>query len=255
LLAAARSLADVETEWWRGVTFSSMGCVGPQLLGPCEENFTTVGPQTPDAVGDVRSFVPVSTRQGVACTSLSGVDVSQLAGYRLDQTREWALGHVLQTGNHTTHNISDGAGGYTEVDNPALNDAEDVVPGTALPAIDAVACLEQHAADNFFGGSVHLHASPLVASHLLASGVVERDGRRLVTALGSSVIVSPGYTGSELYVTSEVFAAAGERSILSDVDRQVNEVSAWAEDLVMAVFDPCWFGRVEVDVALCAATS
>jgi hypothetical protein len=124
-----------------------------------------------------------------------------------------------------------------------------------MTVLNALACLEQHAADNFFGAPAMIHASPLLATHILGAPGMHRDGRRWITATGNVLVISPGYTGVDLYVTTEVFVAAGQRGTISDADRSVNQVSAWAEDLVMAVFDPCWAGRVEVDVPDCTTAT
>jgi hypothetical protein len=117
-----------------------------------------------------------------------------------------------------------------------------------------LSCLEQHIADELFGAPGNIHASPLLKTHLLHEQVIYSDGRRWLTAMGNVVIASPGYTGTTLYATSEVFVAAGQRGVNTAVDRTVNQTSAWAEDLVMAVFDPCWIGSVDVEVNDCVFT-
>jgi hypothetical protein len=199
----------------------------------------------------VQTFAPTTVRQGVSCTTLSGTNAGDLATARIEATREWAAGHILETGDHTTHVVDD-----TEVDNPALADATDLEVGPASP-IDALACLEQAAADNLFGSPAFIHASPLVGTHLLAANAIWRDGRRWRTASGNVLVVSPGYSGSEMYVTAEVFSASGQQQVTDparSIDRSVNLMESWADELVLSVFDPCWSGRISVDVTACGAT-
>lgn len=249
LLASARPLEELTRRWQTGVTFASTGCVGPHFEGPCERELTTVAPMEPDAVGDVVTFVPTDVFQVVNCSALYLANLEALTDDRLDVTREWAAGHVLQTGEHTAHE-ADGM----EVDNPALVDAVDLNPGAPLPVLDALACLEQTAAQEFYGGPVFIHASPLMATHLLGVPGIHRDGRRWITASGSVLVISPGYTGNELYATSEVFSVSGGRATRADVDRETNTAGGWSDELVLSIFDPCWFGRVNVDVTLCGTT-
>lgn len=256
LLAAARPLTSVAGEWWRGVAFSGGGCAEPALRGPCDNEYSTGGPIVDAAArpSGPHSFTPTTVRQGTECTTLSQHQGGDMSAARLDATREWAAGHVLQTGDHTEH---EQPGGTTAL-NPALIDGTSL-SASPLAVVDAVACAEQSAADALFGAPAMLHASPLLATHMLAAAVMERDGRVWRTPLGSVVIVSPGYTGVDLYVTGEVFAAAGERQVnaepVSTVDRTVNTTVAWADELVISVFDACWHGLVTTTVTDCTTAT
>ena len=256
LLAAARPLGQVTDEWTRGVVFSGRGCVAPAMRGPCDNDLSTGGPIADTAArpSDGWSFTPTTVRQGTECTTLSRFDGGRMSAARLDTSREWAAGHILQTGDHTEHQLP---GGGTQF-NPALVDGTSLT-APPLDVVDAVACAEQVAADELFGAPAVLHASPLLATHMLAAAAMERDGRVWRTALGSLVVVSPGYTGADLYVTGEVFAAAGERQIddqpRSQVDRSVNTQTVWADELVLSVFDACWHGVVTTTVSDCTTAT
>jgi hypothetical protein len=217
------------------VTFTGDGCIAPVVRDACVDVGTqTDVPSRPD--GAPAEFSPLTIRQGAECSALSGNRAGQeeLAARRLDATREWAIGRELQTG--------------TETGNPNLASA--TVFGTGTPA-EALACLDQMAADNLFGGGAFIHASPLVGSHLLTEQAIWRDGQRWRTAAGSVVVISPGYQGVDLYATSEVFAATGQRSTLVDTDRRVNTDVAWADELALAAFDPCWMAAFTTDVVDC----
>lgn len=252
LLANARPLTSLEdydgnsigARWARGVVFAGYSCVEPALRGPCANQFTSGGDQVDQAQppNGPWSFMPTTVRQGTRCTTLSMLNGQQMSERRLDATREWAAGHVLQTGEHTEHD--DGEGG--EQTNPALVDGTTIASG--LPPVSALGVLEQAAANNLYGAPWVIHATPQIAANLLAASAIWRDGTRWRTASEAPVIVSPGYTGSDLYATSEVYAGAGEREFLADVDRTVNNADAWADELVLAVFDPCWVGVVGTDI-------
>jgi hypothetical protein len=244
VLAAARDLAGAVDggQWWRGVTFTGDGCIAPITRDACLDAGTQIDtPSRPP--GAPTNWNPITVRQGAECSALGNDPDGQaeLAGRRLEATREWAVGRALQTGV--------GA----EAPNPSFDDA--VVVASAVTPTVALACLDQEAANALFGAAAFIHASPLLASHLLAANVLWRDGTRWRTASGNVVVVSPGYFGVSLFATAEVFAASGFRTPLAGVDREVNTVTAWADELALAVFDPCWIGEAVTTVTDCAGST
>jgi hypothetical protein len=261
LLAATRPLESARTasgtaigqRWGGGVVFSGRTCAPPAFGTPCAQD--TGEPDDEDVdVGSppsgLWSFMPADIRQGTQCTTLSRSDAARMSRERLDETREWSVAHVLQTGQHTEHTTAADSANPDITRNPALIDAT-LITAVPLPALDALACLEQHAANNLFGAPAFIHASPLVGTHLLGAPGIHRDGRTWRTAMGSIVVISPGYTGPDLYVTTEVWAATGPVEEVEGIDRRNNTLTAWAAEAGIAVFDACWFGRVTVDVELC----
>ena len=234
VLASARQL---DGEWWRGVKFRTDGCAEPTLQGPCPADVAG-SPIRPDEA----TFWPVAIRQGASCSALSGTDVELVASRRLDWSREWAVARELQTGFWSDRDAPPGADG-----NPSLAGGVVVEAGNHAPT-RALALLEQAGSNQLHGQRLFLHSSPLIASFLLEAGTIWRDGRRWRTVLGNVLVVSPGYQGVDLYVTGEVFAATARREVLLEHDRTVNDSIAWADEVGIAVFDPCWHGRVSTDI-------
>lgn len=252
LLATARSL---DGQWWRGVTFAGRGCAEPDRRGPCI-GVGTNG-DTATGFGDPRVFAPSIVRQSAECAAMSRTDVEEVATNRLDVTREFAAGRVLLTGEATEHGDPDNPD-----TNPSLQSESTTLSSTALGVVDALACIEQNAAESLFGVTAFIHAPPAVATHLLSQQAMWRDGRLWRTASGNIVVVSPGYEGSApdgtladgerwLYATGEVFAATGQRDTISDIDRTENTEIGWSNELVLVAFDPCWVGAVPASVSVC----
>lgn len=226
LIASSSPIPD-DVPWTRGLTFVSDGCLIPERHGPCE---TIINPG-PDTPGEAPRFDPVLIRQGVRCTALSGFDLGQMAGDAIEQTAEWALGREFQTG--------------TATGNPNLEDAS-VVTGAGPEVTHALGCLEEAALGVSGGRPVFIHVPPAVSAHLPRT--VERIDGILRTAAGSIVVVSPGYTGSQIWATGEVWAAVGFPSAEARLDRSDNTDEGWADEVGIAVFDPCFIFAANTDV-------
>jgi hypothetical protein len=234
--------------------FSSGRCLTPQLVGPCPtEPATEKISQRPS---DSQTFQAFAVLQAVECSTLGQSDIRGLAGEALDVTREFGVATELLTGAVTG--------------NPSLAGATDAATdlGAATDPVAALGCLDQRAAQALSGRLAFIHASPSIANVWLAEGAIWRDGRLWRTALGSVVVVSPGYDGRApgavapgpgdsqyAYATGEVFAEVGMRDMLQAVDRQVNTDHAIAEDAAIVGYDPCFAIAVDTTVTLCAGVS
>lgn len=123
--------------------------------------------------------------------------------------------------------------------NPSLADGTSAGAGSSL--VDALAIAEQAAADGLYGRLAYVHVTPGDLTRLLAAYAIWRDGRAWRTAAGNLVVASAGYdfTG-EIHVTGEVFAAVSAIDSRSDIDRAVNTVEAYSEQIGLAAFAPCF---------------
>lgn len=244
LLAAARALE--RDEWWRGVAFAQVGCAPPSWRGPC-----TDGNNEPNGIGADHTFAPITVRQGVECSTLSRSDIEDLGVRRLDATREFAVARALLTGENTEH------GDPASPDlNPSLRgQAEEF--STQDSITEAIALAEEEIADNFRGMRAFIHVPPRLAPFISTHTGEARTVFR--TLAGNTVVVSPGYDGAApdgsltiterwVYVSSEVHAETGMREVFSNVDRNENTDVAWAQELALALFDPCWVGAIPVDI-------
>jgi hypothetical protein len=81
------------------------------------------------------------------------------------------------------------------------------------------------------------------------------DSGNLRTPAGNLVVVDPGYSGTSLYATGEVWAATQSLGTKTFTDRSDNTDRAWADRLVLALFDPCFIAEVTTDLEVCTPPS
>lgn len=231
------------------MTFTSGQCLVPQVVGTCTDGEVT---KDLDDLSTPATFDAFDVVQGLRCSTMGRTEVAAFAEASLDVVREFAIAGEFLTG---------AASG-----NPSLADADVLGSASATDAVSALACLDQHAATALSGRLAFIHASPLLATHLLAASAIRADGRRFLTALGNVVVVSAGYDGrapaspsvapSEgdpqfLYATGEVYANFGQRDVPTAVERSQNTLQAIAEDTAVVAFDPCFNVAVSTDVDFC----
>lgn len=245
LLAGARSL-NVD-EWWRGIAFAEVGCAEPTWRGPC-----TSGADAPVSLGDSQQFAPITIRQGLDCSALSMSDIRTMAASRLDVTREYAMARTLMTGDGTEQDDSGTLNASIHGQAEELDEQDNVN--------EAIARLEEEASKNLYGARAFIHVPPALAAFIEVNAAW-RDGTVWRTMMGNVVIVSPGYFGEDpdgvleptrrwVYASGEVYASSGQRTVLFDVDRDVNTSVAWAQELGLVVFDPCWVAGAPVSSGL-----
>jgi hypothetical protein len=190
----------------------------------------------------VATYPTFPIEQGSTCSTLSGLDHEAFALGRLDATTEWALGRQLALDIAGT-----GA--------PSLNDAE--VGGPYTEVVDAIACLEQCAADSGFGTQWFLHTSPRGAAYARHCRMMNNDG---FSPTGARWIVSPGYPDQgttpdtvRFWATGPVWAGVDAPTVNAAVDWRQNEDTAYALRVGIVAFDPCILCAVDVTVGECLA--
>jgi hypothetical protein len=223
LLSAALPLPP---GWENGITFFGVGCAEPQIFGPCTVTDTTeVRPNGQNV------FEPVFVQQTAACSRLGNIGTISIADNRLESTTEWAIGHVLATGEASN--------------NPSFADAELVAAQDDV--VSAVSCLEQAVADVGFGADGFLHAPMRAAAYLRSNHLL--DPITKLSPGGLTWVISPGYPGGTddggdstvtIWATGLVFAGATDVYQLDGLPgwRQ-NLDDAYAQRVGLAAFDPC----------------
>jgi hypothetical protein len=221
-LASARS---VPAGWQRGVVFLANSCLGPQPWPYCPPELQD--PKTFSSPGSVAEFEPFGIVVGIECTALSRESAGEHSGEVLDVVRDYQVGVELATGATST--------------NPSLADATPVVAGAA-GIVEALATVEQQIASTVYGRLGFVHVAPADLTRLLAAQAIWKDGVRWRTATGNVVVSSPGYhtLAGTLYATGEVYAATADREFRTDLNRADNTIHALAEEIGIAVFDPCF---------------
>lgn len=239
LLEAARPLPG---GWERGVSWLGTQCVPTFSTGECPE-----GDFKPTGEPSLSSWSPYQVGTALECEMRGVPDLDGLANGALDGALDYAVTRELATGEAS--NRDGGA-------NPSLVGSVTEDLGDATDAVTALACLEQAAAVALFGRLAYIHVKPMIATHLLSGRAIWRDGTRWRTAYGSTVVIGAGYTGLDVDVqtgtiwgTGEVWAATGQRDTLTSTDRSTNVGESRAEQVALAVFDPCWVAAVGTGLA------
>jgi hypothetical protein len=237
LLSVARSFPD-DLDWTRGVIFTSGECLSPDRVGPCPVPSGSPGDDPYQSL-EPATFLPIQLRLAVACTTRARAGLGAFASQSMVITREAALGAELQDG-------------LASESNPKLEDA--TVSFGTTSVVDAISCLEAHAASILMGRQIWLHLPPAVGAHLMP-GDLWRDGNLWRTTFGSILVLSPGYVGSRIFATGDVFAAASQDPPLEAVDRSINRQEAWGDAAGLVAFDPCFLAAAETGIVPCEQTS
>jgi len=213
--------------WERGVEFLSRACLEPERAGPCP-----VGYEGEESTPEAAQFQAIQLRQGVACSTLSRLNVGGLASEALEISAEYMLGLEMM----------DGAASGT---NPSFTDATLVAVNCATVA-EAIGCLEAAGAVALKGRLLNIHIPPGLSVHMPST--VRWDGNGYVTPFGSRVIISSGYSGSSIFATAEIFAGVNIYQTEEAVARATNLDTGWASAAGLVCFDPCWIGEAETTI-------
>lgn len=222
LLRAALPFPD--SRWTRGVKFNSSECLDGLPFPFCNLPDSPVEKtsQNPSEVETFDSFGIIVT---VDCTTLGSGDPAKYAEQGLDVKREYVVAVEFSTGLTTN--------------NPSLADATGV--GTGSGIVEALALLEDEIADAIGGRLALIHVSPGNGVLLAAASAIRFSEGQWRTPSGHIVVISPGYHDLvDLHATGDVYAGTAGTTTLSSVDRTVNQRFATAEELGLAVFDPCF---------------
>ncbi len=141
---------------------------------------------------------------------------------------------------------------------------------TSTNAIDALAWLEETAAQESCAGGTMIHCSPYTATVWKSCNLLERqpDGR-VLTVLGSVIVADPGYDGSATdgtvdatkatawaYATGMVDVRLGPvqtvppgSELASGINRTNNDFNVYAYRAFSATFDPCTHVGIKVNHA------
>lgn len=207
--------------WDRGLSIPFYGCGEPVLQDRC-----ATANDVPLRQG-VAAFQAFGISQGASCSTLSRIDQPKHARGRLDSTTEWAVARQLATN-------------VLGLDSPSFDDGDSLGTVANRDFTLAVATLEQAAADAGFGSLWWLHA-PIKAAAFLAREKQLKDG---MSPSGAPWVISPGYpvegpTTIRLWATGPVWAGVDEPLVLNEIERRVNEDTAYAQRSAIAAFDPC----------------
>ena len=236
--------------WLAGVTFQALGC---NPLTRIESIACGVVPvKTANTMGDVIGFDSFTIYDAIEgsllCTDILRLDSD--VEIRMPAMVSEQLANELMAGGARAYN-----GASPDV-NPSFVTSASVVTGGPYLPNEALALLEQGAADLLHGGQATLHLTPRGFSSVNGMDQAENINGRWVTAQGHVVIADAGYDGTEpdanagaimadewWYMSGPVFFALTQPEPLGmpyeRVDYATNQLTNIYEGYATVVFDPC----------------
>jgi hypothetical protein len=258
LVASAERPPDTGQRWEQGFSWIPERCgTGYQLVAWCTtSNPGTYPPPHPTGV----YYRPPGVRFAQQCTTLGGEPDTE----RLRRTAEATTPYVI------ARELWDGAlgatdswtiAGTTHTNQRLADPTATTVTSPATILRDDLAALEHAAVEASRGQRVMLHVPTLVTGSL--GEYVRRVGQDLLTRQDNLVVVDAGYPGTGpnaetvgatawAYATSMVQIRVSPLEVITDptqtVDHTTNTVTAWAERVFAATFDPCVHFAVQITI-------
>lgn len=258
LVASAPPAPDDGVEWEKGIAWVPERCGADyQLLSWCSAD-------DPDAYAEQRTggayYRPPGARWKHECSTLGGaLDEEQLRRIA-EASTSFVIARELWTGTKGQDDSWTVQGVTYSNAYLASSDAIEVgSSGSAL--LVGLAALEHAAMEAALGQQVMLHLPILMTAGL--AEYVRRVGNRLLTRQDNIVVVDAGYPGTGpagetvgatawAYATAPVQVRISPIEVLSvpgqTVNRGSNVVTAWAERVFAATFDPCVHFAKEITI-------
>lgn len=249
--------------WTNGITYEPEGCQKGQTLDPCDPATTTY----PDHPAVVEWF-PYGLQVTEKCSTFSYRDDRIARINRLmEMDTERQLGHELWTGAVAeTHDLTAPGAPWPNTWLADPSSVEELSAGALTPE-DALGCLESYLNSHNGGQQGMIHATPHAAVHWFKSYLVMRDPADglLKTPLGTIVVVSPGYPGTDpegatgtgnvwAYATDMVrvwLDAVEPYDLEHTIDRAQNTVQTQADRMGLAEWQRCRHAGVQINITPC----
>ena len=256
--SAERPPDDPSVRWEAGFGWVPERCgYDYQLLPWCDTSDPDPYPAPSHAVAYYR---PPGVRFESECSTLGGELDTEALRRIAEATTPFVVARELWLGElGATDSWQLGGTTYT---NPALATADAVTVTTSATSFAGkLAALEYAAADANKGQQIMIHL-PIMLSGPLAQ-YVDKVGNSLITRSGNIVVLDAGYPGTGpagqavganawAYATSKVQVRLSPLQIISDprqtTNRATNTVTAWAERVFAATFDPCVHFAISIAV-------
>lgn len=256
LVASAVTPPDDGEHWESGFAWVPERCGADyQLLAWCSAD-------DPDAYTEPRTggayYRPIGARIAVQCATIGGAVDGERLRRVAEATVPFAIARELWTGEKGQDDSWTAQGETYSNAYLASTDATEV-GASATSILSALARLEHEAMEAARGQQVMLHL-PILATAGLAE-YVRRIGQRLLTRQDNIVVVDAGYPGTGpagevvgatawAYATTPVQVRRSPLQLVDapalTVDRSVNTVTAWAELVFAATYDPCVHFATEI---------
>lgn len=264
-IVAATQAIDDGVRWQEGFKFAPEAC-GNSGVRSVDCNGAT-DEMIPDENPAVVEGDPFQIWAADKCSTFGwqARDYQGRARRQLETTRSFQIANELWRGDLArTDNLV----------NLALTDpSSDIVTNGPASELSAMACLEAGLATCNKGRQGMIHITPQYLTHLVTNGTVRLDGSTYTSPSGHIVVPDAGYDGSGpisgvtglptvpgdsqwAFATSliqlrlaPVDVFPGELS--QALDRSVNSITYWAQQLVAYEWDECCLIAAEVDLPVC----
>ncbi len=258
LVASAEHPPNPDERWQDGLAWVQERCGTPyQLVLWCVTG-------DPDSYTEPRTdtvyYRPIGVRWAQECSTLGGELDLERFRRTVEATTPFVIARELWEGTLSATDSFTVQGGTHTNRWLASSDATEVTTtATGLP--NMLAALEHTAVEASRGQRIMLHVPTLLTGTL--GEYVRRSGPDLLTRQDNLVVVDAGYTGTGpagepagatawAYATSMVQVRMSPTQFISDpthtVDRATNTITAWAERVFSATFDPCVHYAIEITV-------
>lgn len=186
LLSVAQTVDEPSSRWEVGLEWEPLACTRAAVASIVCDTFDEYDapgyPMDPREDGALTESTPFLVVGSYTCKSASRAieEAEQRARQHLAAGEELAIEYAIATG----------AGGNA----PSFQGATDLTPtpGTAVDVVDGFGLLEAHLAENHHSIGA-LHVPRLLAARVSEAGIVDRQGQRLETLVGTFVVAGGGY--------------------------------------------------------------
>jgi hypothetical protein len=256
LVVSAGPPPDDGARWELGFSWVPERCGEPYQLVPfC----STDDPEdyTPPRYSGVY-YRPPGARFADQCTTLGGALDDERLRRIAEATTPFVIARELWDGRMSQQD-SWTIRGETHTNAYLASSVATVVTSGATVLRDSLAALEQAAVEAAQGQRIMLHLPTMITGSL--TEYVRRVGNDLLTRQDNLVVVDAGYPGTGpngedvgatawAYATSMVQVRMSDLEIIAappqTVDRATNTVTAWAERVFAASYDPCVHFAIEI---------
>jgi len=239
--------------WMQGVQFQSVGCEPLERIAAmlCEADSTKQARELGEII-QFDAFTVYDAQKGsLICTDIERIDGDIVQRYPSMISAQ--LANELMSGG-----VRDGSQGPNV--NPTFTSSAALIAGGPYTPNDALALLEQAAADFLHGAQAMIHLTPRGFSYLNFFDQGQLQDNRWLTAQGHVICADAGYDGAEpdantgeegpnvqadewWYVTGSVFYALTEFVPLGipyeRIDYELNQLTSIMEATATVIFDPC----------------
>lgn len=221
-------------EWKRGITYKPEGVNGSVL------NICAPGQRVDPVEQSIVAWMPYILSVSVMCSTFSNyIENAARAIRAMNADTERMLGSELWDG-HMAKTATDGAGDPLPNEWLAHQTVDNLTPTGCVNPLDGFACLEQYLFDLNSGQPGVIHATAQVATYWAQNYLITRQGNKLISALGTLVVVSPGYSGNNpdgFQGNHDIWAYATDipRIFLGDIDapKELVETTDYRDNTVV----------------------